>query len=171
MNLQTTISVYAGGMGSGCRGPNCGRKKVDVEDAFEKINKVYRAVASGREVDKEDQLNANYAARELLKLLMDENKMYMHDKTRFNQFEYQDLQKKYRQLRNILATDGATLTALDQAVNVMHVDYNALQHWIWEAEDSRSSEGLSEKEENSRNARLEKMAEFFQEHRIGAIKK
>jgi hypothetical protein len=29
MNLADTISLYAGGPGSGCRGPNCGRKKVD----------------------------------------------------------------------------------------------------------------------------------------------
>lgn len=25
MNLQTTLSIYAGGPGSGCQGPNCGR--------------------------------------------------------------------------------------------------------------------------------------------------
>lgn len=28
MNLTTTILVWAGGEGSGCHGPNCGRKKV-----------------------------------------------------------------------------------------------------------------------------------------------
>ncbi len=27
MNLSTTIEIYAGGPGSGCKGPNCGRPK------------------------------------------------------------------------------------------------------------------------------------------------
>lgn len=29
MNLQTTLSIYAGGLGSGCNGPNCGRPSGD----------------------------------------------------------------------------------------------------------------------------------------------
>lgn len=31
MRLQTTIWIWAGGEGSGCRGPNCGRPKVGLE--------------------------------------------------------------------------------------------------------------------------------------------
>lgn len=26
LNLETTLSIYGGGLGSGCQGPNCGRK-------------------------------------------------------------------------------------------------------------------------------------------------
>ena len=29
MNLSCTISIYGGGPGSGCKGPNCGRKRQD----------------------------------------------------------------------------------------------------------------------------------------------
>lgn len=29
MNLAATISIYSGGPGSGCTGPNCGRRKLD----------------------------------------------------------------------------------------------------------------------------------------------
>lgn len=36
MNLQTTIQIYAGGPGSGCEGPNCGRKSTGVHPELDR---------------------------------------------------------------------------------------------------------------------------------------
>jgi ribosomal protein S18 acetylase RimI-like enzyme len=37
MNLFNTISLYAGGPGSGCRGPNCGRHRTAVDQLASKL--------------------------------------------------------------------------------------------------------------------------------------
>lgn len=37
MNLDTILSVYGGGLGSGCKGPNCGRPKLDAPHDTSKI--------------------------------------------------------------------------------------------------------------------------------------
>lgn len=156
-----------------------GRKpvdQVDIEDAFGKINKVYQAVDRGMDLDEEDKLDAQYAVRDLLSILMDENKMYLGRKTAKG-YEYKALQAKYKDLSNKMLSRDATLTDLDNAVNVMHVDFKALQHYVWENEQRLENKADLEDEEidpkdvEKRTERLEEMANFFDKHRIGAIKK
>ena len=54
---------------------------------------------------------------------------------------------------------------------MMHIDYVGLRHYIWEEGNRLDDSGLPGKEVDTRIAGLEKMAHFFQDHRIGAIKK
>lgn len=42
MNLASTIFLLAGGMGSGCRGPNCGRKVLYHGTTLEKANEILK---------------------------------------------------------------------------------------------------------------------------------
>jgi hypothetical protein len=37
MNLASTLSIYGGGPGSGCEGPNCGRPKTKLQEMLEQI--------------------------------------------------------------------------------------------------------------------------------------
>jgi hypothetical protein len=49
MNLATTLSIYSGGQGSGCKGPNCGRPS---EQAFGAL-KMPRGRQTLQRIDKE----------------------------------------------------------------------------------------------------------------------
>src|SRR5208283_337773 len=49
MNLEATLSIYGGGQGSGCQGPNCGRPSEQSHGAL----KMPRGRQSSQRIDKE----------------------------------------------------------------------------------------------------------------------
>lgn len=58
MNLATTISIFAGGPGSGCRGRNCGRKRTYYHGTTS--SNVYSILQNGLKKGRRVYISSNY---------------------------------------------------------------------------------------------------------------